>query len=163
MVRWILGDPERCSGCGICEIVCSLEHEGRIWPEASRIKILELFPGITIPLVCVHCKDKKCLHACPTGALFEDERRNLQIEESKCIRCMKCVEACPGQLIFPHPEKKVPIFCDLCGGDPKCVEICRSLGHYALRMVDGDAATRDLIPEDPMKAHEELYRKVYGE
>ncbi|MEM2803268.1 MAG: 4Fe-4S dicluster domain-containing protein, partial [Nitrososphaerota archaeon] len=35
---WIARDFLKCSGCRLCEIVCSLHHEGRIWPEASRVR-----------------------------------------------------------------------------------------------------------------------------
>ncbi|RLG86058.1 MAG: hypothetical protein DRO15_06685, partial [Thermoprotei archaeon] len=42
---WILRDFERCTGCRLCEMVCSLEHEGVVWFEASRIKVFKLFPG----------------------------------------------------------------------------------------------------------------------
>ncbi len=163
MPLWILADPDRCSGCGICEIVCSLEHEGKIWPEASRIKVLELFPGVTIPTVCVHCKEKKCVSACQTGALFENERGNLELDPEKCIKCMKCVSACPGGNIFPHPKSGIPIFCDLCGGDPKCVEACNFLGYSALNLLEADVVTRDLIPRDPFELHRDLYEKIYGD
>ncbi len=49
-VGGILVTPDKCSGCRLCEIACSLEHEGIIWPEASRIRIFELLPGgINVP------------------------------------------------------------------------------------------------------------------
>lgn len=39
---WIIRDYVKCSGCRKCEIACSLFHEKRIWPEASRIRIFML-------------------------------------------------------------------------------------------------------------------------
>jgi carbon-monoxide dehydrogenase iron sulfur subunit len=34
---WIDRDYADCSGCRLCEIVCSLRHEGRIWPSSSMV------------------------------------------------------------------------------------------------------------------------------
>ncbi|CUX78145.1 hypothetical protein CHITON_1366 [Thermococcus chitonophagus] len=39
---WILVTLDKCSGCRLCEIACSIEHEGMIWPEASRIRIKDI-------------------------------------------------------------------------------------------------------------------------
>ncbi|MGQ9461025.1 MAG: 4Fe-4S dicluster domain-containing protein, partial [Candidatus Bathyarchaeaceae archaeon] len=36
---WVVRDYLKCSGCRKCEIACSLFHEKRIWPEASRIRV----------------------------------------------------------------------------------------------------------------------------
>ena len=29
-------DPERCVGCGVCSMMCSLSHEGAVGPVLSR-------------------------------------------------------------------------------------------------------------------------------
>lgn len=66
---WIGRDYERCSGCRRCKIACSLSHEGLIWPEASRIRVFMLVPGVEVPHLCFQCEDYPCIDACPTGAL----------------------------------------------------------------------------------------------
>ena len=45
---WIARDYLKCSGCRKCEIACSLFHEKRIWPEASRIRVFMLVPGAEV-------------------------------------------------------------------------------------------------------------------
>jgi len=66
---WIKRNYENCSGCRRCEIACSLHHEGRIWLEASRIRVFMLIPGVEIPYLCFQCEEYPCVEACPSGVL----------------------------------------------------------------------------------------------
>ena len=49
---WITREFKNCSGCRMCEIECSLHHEGRIWPEASRVRVFMMVPGVDFPHLC---------------------------------------------------------------------------------------------------------------
>lgn len=71
---WIARDYLRCSGCRLCEIACSLSHEGMIWPEASRIRIFMLAPGAEVPHLCAQCDGYPCVASCPYDALSVDEK-----------------------------------------------------------------------------------------
>ena len=162
---WILRDPHRCSGCRLCEVACTLRHEGKVWPEVSRIRILEPFPGIDIPHLCAQCPDYPCVKACPLKALkVHPETGAVTVDEGKCNGCGECFRACPGGVPILHPEKKKALICDLCGGDPECVKICALTGHHALRLIP--AKDRDLYrlyalnPEEQAKR---LYETYYGE
>ncbi len=117
--------PEKCSGCRICELVCSYEHFGVFNPKKSAIRILSLFPepAINYPVVCKQCAVPKCAEACPVHAIYRKDGI-VHIDYEKCIGCGACAQACPFGAIFMHPDIKHPIKCDLCGGDPKCVEKC---------------------------------------
>ncbi|MEM2207028.1 MAG: 4Fe-4S dicluster domain-containing protein, partial [Sulfolobales archaeon] len=108
-----------------CEVVCALKHEGIIWPEASRVRVFEYVPGITIPQLCSQCSDYPCVNSCPTNALSVDEATGaVKVDESKCIKCGSCVEACPGRIPRILPHKNAVLICDLCGGDPECAKVC---------------------------------------
>ena len=92
---WIERDYELCSGCRRCEIACSLFHEGKIWPEASRIRIFMLVPGVEIPHLCFQCEDYPCVKACSVRALSVNSQIGaVKVDVSKCTGCGLCVEAC---------------------------------------------------------------------
>ena len=56
-------NPKKCTGCHLCELVCSLFHLGVINPEKSAIRIQkdDLHTSMNTPLVCRQCKEMKCL------------------------------------------------------------------------------------------------------
>jgi carbon-monoxide dehydrogenase iron sulfur subunit len=127
---------ENCSGCRRCEIACSLYHEGKIWPEASRIRVFMLVPGVEIPQLCFQCEDYPCVEACPVEALSVNSQTGaVNVDTLKCTECGLCVKACPGTVPCSHPKGKYIIICDLCGGNPKCVEACQEGRWNALTLV----------------------------
>jgi Fe-S-cluster-containing hydrogenase component 2 len=116
--------PEKCAGCHICELVCSLYHFKVNNPKKSRIRVQTLFPepGINKPVVCRQCKKPACMEACPEGAITI-EQGTVKLNPQKCTGCKKCLEACPFGALFTHPDIPYPLKCDLCNGDPQCL-IC---------------------------------------
>lgn len=114
--------PDLCTGCRICEIVCSLAHEGVIAPKRSRIRIRSDWPHPEKISVCIACEPKKCIEVCPEGALSWKDC--LEMEEDKCVVCLLCVEACPYHGIHTEDSKKFPFFCDTCRGEFQCVIWC---------------------------------------
>ncbi|MBI5967978.1 MAG: 4Fe-4S dicluster domain-containing protein [Deltaproteobacteria bacterium] len=116
-----------CSGCETCQLMCSLQHNGAFNPKKSRIKVVPLSVGISIPVTCQQCEDPWCQQACPEKAIISLKRMNLVIvDEKKCTGCMACIGACPYGIMVYDPEKKKALKCDLCGGDPACVQYCPS-------------------------------------
>jgi len=66
--------PDKCVGCKVCEIICSLTHEGVCGPTLSKIRVqYDLFTGnaeIVITKNCDLCKgETECLKWCPSGVL----------------------------------------------------------------------------------------------
>ena len=123
-----------CAGCRMCEITCTLAHEGHVQPTLARnIVHKDIQAGdVTHVLYCQQCDDPKCLKACPTGALHVDPDTGARvIDQDVCVGCQSCLSACifaaAGQgesRIKYNPETGTCFKCDLCGGDPKCVQYC---------------------------------------
>ena len=65
MPKAVIVDHEKCTGCRICEIVCSTKNEGGVSYERSRIRVYTFPPGLGIPIVCAQCQQAPCIKACP--------------------------------------------------------------------------------------------------
>jgi len=116
-----------CSGCETCQLMCSLQKTGAFNPNKSRIKVVPLAVGITIPVTCQQCEDPWCQRACPEKAIVPHKKLNLVVvDEAKCTGCAACVGACPFGIMAYDPEKKKALKCDLCEGNPACVQYCPS-------------------------------------
>jgi Fe-S-cluster-containing hydrogenase component 2 len=106
---------ELCSGCRICEMVCSLHHTGRINPERSAIRVRkdDLGKGFMEPIVCRRCSRMKCLQG--EAADEAKEAKRFFWDPGRAGKC---------------PFGALPVFkgaayhCDLCGGTPRCVAVC---------------------------------------
>jgi len=123
-----------CSGCKLCELYCSLQHNGAFNPHRSRIKIVEAATGVDIPVTCQQCHDPACQASCRFDAIVYDEKLKIVVvDEEKCTSCRACVGACPFGIITMDPVTNKAIKCDLCGGEkPACVTICPSFVLGAL-------------------------------
>ena len=130
-----------CVGCRLCEMVCSLVHEGECSTAKSRIRIFrdEEFGNNLISL-CMQCGDY-CIQSCPVEALRRDEKTGaVLVDDELCIGCEACIEACPLGALFMDSKKDVVFKCDLCGGDPECVKFC---SRKALTLKDVDPTSPD--------------------
>ena len=118
---------ESCTGCRMCEMVCSLTHEKTgVNPRMARIRV-DFYPekGIITPKVCRLCARPACIEACPENALSQDEKSGvILVHAERCTGCGTCIEACPFDALFIHPETEKAITCDLCEGDPQCARYC---------------------------------------
>lgn len=163
-VIWIARDLSKCCGCRKCEIACSLHHEGRIWPEASRVRVFMLVPGAEFPHLCAQCDDYPCVEACPFKALSINRKTSAVIVKgAKCTGCGKCIEACPGRIPHMHPAKNKIVICDLCNGEPECVKVCQEGGWNALKTVTRREHPYGLYARTPEDQTRSLAIKMYGE
>ncbi len=129
-----------CAGCRLCELVCSLFHEGECSTTRSRIRIFrdEEFGNNLVPL-CIQCAEVYCVESCPLAALSRDpETGAVLVDDELCNGCEACLAACPLGAIFLSQEKGIVFKCDLCGGDPQCVKFC---SRGALVFKDTDIAS----------------------
>ena len=134
-------EPEHCTGCQTCELLCSLYHFGECNPLRSAIRVIRRErDGLVfcLPLVCQHCEPAPCIEACPTGALSrEEETGTLALDKEECTACELCVEACLVGGISLNTDGSQIISCDLCGGEPQCVPACHA---HCLTVVDSSQA-----------------------
>jgi Fe-S-cluster-containing hydrogenase component 2 len=110
----------------LCELVCSVKHDGISNPVRSRIRVMKWeAEGLYIPMSCQQCQDAPCVTGCPVKALSRNEELGrVEVDYDTCIGCRTCVSVCPfGAMGFNTVDHKV-IKCDLCDGDPQCVRFC---------------------------------------
>lgn len=162
---FILADPNKCIGCRICEVACSVAHTDREAVTAGMIDaplIAKLYlvktPAVTMPIQCRHCEDAPCAQVCPVAAITQT-KGNIIIDEKNCIGCKTCLMACPfgaidfapvyrnGQLVSQSGlqvetkdglmEKQMVVAskCDLCAGHADGPACVRACPEKALELV----------------------------
>ncbi len=119
-------NPEKCTGCRKCEMVCSVFHYGEINPGRSLIKVKKWeHIGLYLPVTCQSCNEPFCTKVCPAKACHRDPVTNkVIIDKNKCIGCKTCILACPFGVPFFDEVEHVSVKCDFCDGDPQCVAAC---------------------------------------
>jgi Fe-S-cluster-containing dehydrogenase component len=115
-----------CTGCRICEMVCSLNNNGEVNLEKAKLRILDNYPeSLYEPYICQLCENPECVSACPSDALTQDEKTGvINIDDDLCTGCEACVIDCPYDAIRWSDEMEKLFVCDRCGGDPICVQFC---------------------------------------
>jgi anaerobic carbon-monoxide dehydrogenase iron sulfur subunit len=110
---------DRCSGCNVCRVVCTLESFSAVQPSQALLKIKGLFPnpGKYEIAYCKQCG--VCARECPEDAIKESGGE-YNIDYDLCTQCLICVDSCPFDVIVVL-ESGYPAKCTGCG---KCVELC---------------------------------------
>lgn len=118
-------DAGRCSGCRLCEMLCSFKKEGAFASSTSRITVKKVDSlGLDLPIVCWHCDPCKAMENCAQEALQRNKEGLVFVREERCVGCGNCIEACILGAIKLHPVKDTPQVCDQCEGKPVCVQKC---------------------------------------
>lgn len=137
MEKVLMIDYQKCTGCRLCELVCSVSHDGVSNPARSRIKVMKWeAEGLYVPMSCQQCEDAPCMSVCPVKAISRDEDiEHVKVDYDICIGCRSCVAVCPfGAMNYNMADKKV-FKCDLCDGEPQCARFCEV---KAIDYVDAD-------------------------
>lgn len=126
---------DRCMGCHSCETACAVEHSsGKSLYSAMlekpaprrRVFVEWVAPDKSMPVLCRHCEDAPCMHACISGAISRTPEGVVVTDAEKCIGCWTCVMVCPFGVINRHLETHKAYRCDRCPGReiPACVDAC---------------------------------------
>ena len=130
-------DYSLCAGCGTCEAVCGLTHEGVTGPLIKRIFLVRdttMTEDMHKIYSCQQCVDHPCYNACARQgrAMNKDEKTGVvYIDSSECIGCRLCYKACPlePKRISLNPDKpRKALKCDMCrtrAEGPACIEFCQ--------------------------------------
>jgi putrescine aminotransferase len=118
-----------CTGCHLCELVCSAHHFGEFAPSRARIRVSNHpLEGQSEVMACFSCPDAPCIAVCPQDAVSRlGPRQPLFIDPAKCDGCSGhpvCVPACPYGAMYFDTQTGCALACDLCDGDPQCVKFC---------------------------------------
>ncbi len=135
--KCLICDYDLCTGCEICESVCSFVHDAEFNPINTRIHRVRIEPVFNIALACQKCEDAPCIRACPEKALDKDEEGSVLVDEDKCNGCGFCIRACDFGVISLHLDTQKALVCDLCENmreefidpevgkpEPQCIELC---------------------------------------
>jgi Fe-S-cluster-containing hydrogenase component 2 len=118
--------PERCNGCGLCEMACALFHFGEPDTALSRVRVLKWNGNeVYLPVLCQHCADAPCKAVCPNKAISVDEELGrVVIDYDRCVSCQMCMAACPYGATMFDANREIVFKCNLCDGNPQCVHFC---------------------------------------
>ena len=126
MLKALVIDPGKCTGCKQCELACSYVKEGEFNPAKSRIRVFDFHQEARfVPYTCTQCAEAWCLHACPVDAISVDRATGAKIVSAEvCVGCKVCTIACPFGTVNYNADTGKVIKCDLCAGDPACAKAC---------------------------------------
>ena len=129
-------DVNKCTGCGACQLACSIENQ--LEPDVSWRHVTTFneprHPGIPLfhlSLACNHCAQPACMDACPALAYERDDVTGaVLINEDSCIGCGYCAWACPFDAPKLDHDRGVMTKCTFCnhrlsqGQTPACASLC---------------------------------------
>lgn len=165
--NFIYADSNKCLGCKNCELACAVAHAD-CELETAVARRLELKPRISVvqvdetavPIQCRHCEDAPCVHACPVGALCQEDGL-VKLNRENCVGCKICAMVCPfGSIVMTTETAVKPdgkktnkaraLKCDLCfsrNGEISeencaCIQACPT---RALSLVDYESYRQKVL------------------
>ena len=125
MLKSLVIDPGKCTGCKQCEMACSYENEGSFNPSKSRIRVFDFHEEARfVPYTCTQCDEAWCQQVCPVNAITTDKMGVKVVNDGLCVGCKVCTIACPFGTVNYNASSGKVIKCDLCQGSPACADAC---------------------------------------
>ncbi|HEY1555536.1 MAG TPA: 4Fe-4S dicluster domain-containing protein [Kofleriaceae bacterium] len=96
-----------CIDCKLCEEACEERYGARrLTLGGYQLGMLDFI------YTCRTCTDQRCIDPCAYDSIkFDDERREVVINESTCTGCTACAQACPyGAIDMVEIESDAPTF-----------------------------------------------------
>jgi len=116
-------DIDKCTGCRMCETVCSAYHCQPKYslsnPARSRIRIFfDEENDVYFPMRAGQYTEAECYG-----------RKAYTINNQKYEECLFCPASCPSRELFKEPDSGIPLKCDMCADPPPpegplCVAWC---------------------------------------
>jgi carbon-monoxide dehydrogenase iron sulfur subunit len=126
-------DEKKCTGCRICELICSATHQGVFNTGKTHLKIIVGATKTTIKKQLKSCTlCLSCAESCPAGAISFNDKW-LVVTRELCTGCGQCVDVCPEGVIYLNVDGKAEVP-DFCQGKPSCIEWCP---HQAISREEG--------------------------
>jgi benzoyl-CoA reductase subunit BamC len=120
IVKSIKIDVDKCTGCQVCEVICSSSHAQPKYssnnPERSRIRVVrDPITDRFVPVYGTVCTQAEC------SSKVKDTIAGKEYDE-----CTFCGASCPARDLFKEPDSGLPLNCDRCEGEdePLCVKWC---------------------------------------
>jgi carbon-monoxide dehydrogenase iron sulfur subunit len=120
-LKRLILDHNKCTGCCLCQLVCSLTKRGNLDPSRAMVRISKDQTQVAIH-VCIQCIQKVCKEVCLPHAIAVSSTGATIVDDKKCDGCEKCIGACVNRAILV--EEKLARICDLCEGTPACAAVC---------------------------------------
>ncbi len=176
-VAFIECDEMKCTGCGICQMACSMQHHGIINKDLARIQVgkqlVPLSKGIQV--TCSQCQDeeRQCERACPQkppAVYFDKKTMHMVLDQERCLgnKCLLCRKACSARAIQTNPAvSEKPFVCDLCDTtnsgkrEPQCVNVCPTGALYFKDLADRGTPIRDMMRKHMDEKAELISKRMY--
>ena len=120
-MKKLITDPVKCTGCGVCEKVCSGTYHKSEDREKSAIRVNTADDGSYSIAVCDQCGE--CRGMCSTISLTTADNGVVRLDKKTCVGCLICVGECLRDYMFYHDDLPVPFKCVACG---LCAKQCPS-------------------------------------
>jgi benzoyl-CoA reductase subunit BamC len=125
IVKEILVDVNKCTGCRACEMACSAFHAkpkySSINPARSRIRVVvDELNDEYVPIRAGDYTPSEC-----------NGRHIYTIDGKQYSECSFCGASCPSRDYFIEPDSGLPLKCDMCESvppleEPMCVQACEA-------------------------------------